>query len=372
MTIQEFQHIFEQTAPPAIAWKGDNVGLQIGNAQDSISNVVVSLDPTIDAARKAAQSKANLIVTHHPLFFHPLKKISAQTRIGELTLFLARHRINLYSAHTNLDSVRWGVNFALAKAIGLAGTRILSPVNDTLVKIAVYVPHSHCDAVADAMHDAGAGMFSKYDHCSFRGEGTGTFRGMSDARPHIGTVGKIEHVREFRLEVLCETWKINDVLTAMRTVHPYEEVAYDLYPLSNPNTEYGLGAVGELTEGMSQRQFLGHVRTALGTPALRYANGAKKKIKTVAVCGGSGSDYIDEAIRQRADAMITADLKYHTFQEYEGKILLIDAGHFETEHLVLPVLAAAIRRIVHRDTVSKKITITTHASNPVHYHTSLT
>jgi dinuclear metal center YbgI/SA1388 family protein len=358
--------------PPEVAWKGDNVGLQIGDEKAAIANIIVSLDPTMDAARMAVRQNANLIITHHPLFFHPIKKISAHTRIGELALFLARHKINLYSAHTNLDSVQWGVNFVLAKTIGLLNSRVLSPVSGSLNKITVFVPQSHCQTVADAMHAAGAGTFSKYDHCSFRGDGTGTFRGMSGARPHIGTVGRLEKVQECRLEMLCETWKIDGVIAAMKSVHPYEEIAYDLYPLSNSNTEYGLGAIGDLKGPMTAQKFLGHLQTALRTPFLRHSSGTSHKIKTVAVCGGSGSDYIDEALRQRADAMITADIKYHTFQEYEGRILLVDAGHFETEHLVLPALASTIRTIVRQNSASKKITITTHSRNPVHYFTSLT
>lgn len=369
MTVQEFQHIFERITPPEVAWKGDNVGLQIGNPQSTITNVIVSLDPTLEAAQTALKRRANLIVTHHPLFFHPIKKLSAQSRIGALAIFLAHHRISLYSAHTNLDSVQWGVNFVLAKAIGLQTPRILSPVNGTLAKITVFVPHSHCQNVADAMHESGAGTFSKYDHCSFRGDGTGTFRGMAGARPHIGTVGKVESVRECRLEMLCESWKIDSVVVAMKRVHPYEEVAYDIYPLSNPNTEYGLGAVGETKTPMTPQKFLGHVQSALRTPMLRHTTGKSKNIRRVAVCGGAGTDYIDEAIRQGADAMVTADLKYHAFQESEGRILLIDAGHFETEQLVLPPLAAAIASIVRQNAAQKKISITTHARNPVHYFT---
>ena len=215
-------------------------------------------------------------------------------------------------------------------------------------------------------------MFSKYDHCSFRSDGTGTFRGNTGARPHIGSIGTLEKVQECRLEMLCETWKIDGVVAAMKSVHPYEEIAYDLFPLSNPNTEYGLGAIGEMKRSMTPKIFLAHIQTALRTPSLRYTPGASQKIKTIAVCGGSGSEFIDEALRQRADAFITADIKYHTFQEYEGRILLIDAGHCETEQLVLPNLASTIRSIIRQNAASKKITITTHSRNPVHYFTRLT
>lgn len=368
VTLQEFQNIFERLVPPAIAWKDDNPGLQIGNRSDTIRHIVVALDPSLEAAHVAKKHNANLIVTHHPLYFHPIKNIAAGSRIGALSLFLARNRINLYSAHTNLDSVRWGVNGELAETLGLTNVSILSPLSDSLVKIVVFVPHTHTEFVAAAMHGAGAGMFSKYDQCSFRTRGTGTFRAKVGAKPFLGTVGSLETAEEHRLEVLCESWKTGDVLAAMRKAHPYEEIAYDMYPLTNANTEFGLGAIGDLQKPVSRNQFLSLVSKRLGTGALRYTAGAKNIIRRVAVCGGSGSELTGEAIRQHADAMITADIKYHAFQEYEQSIMLIDAGHYETERLVLPVLAQRIGTITAQQQRSKKISITLYENNPVHYH----
>jgi dinuclear metal center YbgI/SA1388 family protein len=368
VTLQEFQNIFERLVPPAIAWKGDNVGLQFGNRNDTIRHIVVALDPSLEAAQAAKKHNANLIVTHHPLYFHPIKNITSGSRIGELSLYLARNKINLYSAHTNLDSVRWGVNGVLAEKLGLTDVSILSPLSDSLVKISVFVPQTHTDAVASAMHGAGAGMFSKYDHCSFRTRGTGTFRARTGAKPFVGTIGALEKADEHRLEMLCESWKTGDVLAAMRKAHPYEEIAHDIYPLTNTNTEYGLGAIGNLPRPVSRNAFLSLVKKRLGTGALRYTAGGKKNIRRVAVCGGSGSELTGEAIRQHADAMITADIKYHAFQEYEQSIMLVDAGHYETERLVLPALARRIGSITAQQKRPKKISITLYENNPVHYH----
>ncbi|MDD8018134.1 MAG: Nif3-like dinuclear metal center hexameric protein [Bacteroidota bacterium] len=368
MTVKEFQNKFEPFVPPAIAWKGDNVGLQIGRGTDTIRAVLVALDATLYVAKEAVKKKTNLIITHHPLLFHPVQNLTSDTRVGEIAQFITEKKINLYSAHTNLDSVQWGVNFVLAKALGLTDVQILSPLKDSFTKIVVFVPKNFIETVATAMHNAGAGMFTKYDHCSFRGEGTGTFRGMNNARPFLGEVGKLERAEEIRLEMVCESWKIKDVLSAMRVAHPYEEIAYDVYPLMNENTEYGLGAIGNLPKAVSENNFLSLVKKKLKTPSLRYSAGKGARIKRVAVCGGSGSEYINDAIHQGADAMVTADLKYHTFQDVEHKILLVDAGHYETEHLVLGPLAMKIREILQQRKHSIPVFITETTTNPIRYY----
>ncbi|MFA5832793.1 MAG: Nif3-like dinuclear metal center hexameric protein [Bacteroidota bacterium] len=365
MKIKEFQNQFEQIAPSAVAWDRDNVGLLIGRENDTIRNILVALDLTMDVAKEAKQKNVNFIVTHHPLLFHPLKKITEPSRVGELVLYLTKHKINVFAAHTNLDSVNWGVNFSLAKTLGLTDVKVLSPMKQSLTSIVVFVPEGHTERVAEAMHEAGAGMFSTYDHCSFRGEGTGTFRGMNDAKPFLGTVGVLERAKETRLEMLVENWKIGSVLLAMLKAHPYEEVAYQLHPLENKNTEYGLGAIGNLKNGIAQKDFLTLVKRKLKVKALRFSGNART-IKRVAVCGGSGSEYINDAIALHADAMVTADLKYHTFQDAEEKILLIDAGHYETERIILPVLADKIIEMFKRNNHSEKIFITQHSTNPVH------
>ncbi len=365
MNIKEFQKQFEQITPPAIAWNGDNIGLLVGRENDEIKNILVVLDLTMKVAEEAKRKKANCIITHHPLIFHPLKNITPRSRVGELVLYLTENKINLYAAHTNLDSVKWGVNFALAKTLQLTNVQILSPMKESLTKIVVFVPRDYVEKISEAMHEAGAGMFTKYDRCSFRNEGIGTFRGMNDANPFLGEVGKLEKANEVRLEMLAEHWKIDAVLSAMLKAHPYEEVAYDIYPLLNRNTEYGLGAIGTLPKKMLQKDFLSLVKKKLGAKALRFS-GTSNSVERVAVCGGSGTALIGDAISQNADAMITADVKYHTFQDVEGKILLVDAGHYETEHIVLPALAKKIQQMFKQNKHKGKVFITQHSTNPVH------
>jgi len=218
----------------------------------------------------------------------------------------------------------------------------------------VFVPVSHVNKVAEAIHKSGGGIIGEYSHCSFRTAGTGTFKGLDESNPTIGKKGKVEFVEEVKLEVLVDEWKLDQVLNAMKISHPYEEVAYDVFPLKNDNANYGIGAIGELKNAMDTYDFLHFVSVKLKASTLRYTNSKKKKIKTVAVCGGSCGELVDDAIKQSADAFVTADLKYHTFQDAEGKILLIDAGHYETE---APILDEIKKRLVSFLTENKKIKV---------------
>lgn len=239
MTLGKFQHLLEEWIPPATAWKGDNCGIQVGRTRSEIRNILLALDVTIEVAHEAAARNANLIITHHPLLFHPLRSLTEESREGHIAIYLAEREINLYAAHTNLDCVRGGVSFVMASLLGLHGVRTLSPLTDTLVKVAVFVPSSHLEKVAKAMHDAGGGRFTNYEECSFRSEGIGTFKGMDGAKPFIGTKGILEKTPEVKLEMPVETWNLRAVTAAMLREHPYEEVAYDVSPLQNENTDTG-------------------------------------------------------------------------------------------------------------------------------------
>ncbi len=289
---------------------GDNSGLQVGRAGAEITNILLALDVTLDVAREAQARNANLIVTHHPLLFHPLRSLTDTSRAGEIALRLAERKINLYAAHTTLDHVRGGVSFVMASLLGLKKVRVLSPLENTLVKLAVFVPPQHLERVAEAMHAAGGGRFTNYQECSFRSEGTGTFKGMESATPFIGAKGVLERTPEVKLEMLVESWNLDATMAAMFKKHPYEEVAYDVYPLSNGSSEFGLGAVGELPVPLTGEKLMARVKKAFGTPVLRYAGRMTAAVKKVAVCGGAGFELIERAKRLRADAFITADVKY--------------------------------------------------------------
>lgn len=367
MTIGELQQHFERQTPPGTAWKHDNIGLLIGRPDAVIRNVLVTLDVTMDVAKEAVRRKANLIVAHHPVIFQPLRSVTSSSRTGELVMFLIEKNIAVYAAHTNLDSVKHGVSFALARALGLVNLSVLAPMKESLTKIAVFVPASHAEQVAQAMHGAGGGKFTKYEECSFRTEGIGTFKAMNNAKPFIGSVGTLERTRELRIEMLAERWKVNAILKAMTTAHPYEEIAYDVYTLENRNTEYGLGAVGDMPRPMNAQKFLTTVKRQLGAEGLRFAGALDRPIRRVAVCGGSGSDHLGDARSAGADAFVTADLKYHAMQEADNGLLLIDAGHYETEHLALSPLCDTLQGIGTSNGARFKTFVTQLTTNTIHF-----
>lgn len=345
----------EDWAPREISWDKDNAGLQVGNPDKKIKNIMLSLDLSDEVIGQAIKKNCNFIITHHPILFYPVINIDvAHNKTAMMIEKLIKNDITLYSSHTNLDFTKDGVSFQLAKRLKLNNIRFLKNLTSNQVKLSVFVPEKFVEKVADAIHSAGGGIIGEYSNCSFRTEGTGTFKGSDKSSPAIGKKGVRESVDEIKLEVLIDEWKLKSVINAMKKAHPYEEVAYDIYPLKNSNANYGIGAIGELKNNMSSDDFLGFAASKLKTKNLRFTHGKKVKVKTVAVCGGSCGELIDEAVRQNADAFITADIKYHLFQDAQGKILLVDAGHYETE---LPVLDEIQRRIKLLLNKNKKINV---------------
>ena len=332
MRCNEVIKYLEDWAPKEIAWEKDNVGLNVGSAERKLKNIMLSLDLNESVIDQALKKNCNFIFTHHPLLFKPLTKIDTSTNSTSILVEkLIKNDITLYSAHTNLDFTKDGVSFQLAKKLRLNNIKFLVNLPEKQIKLVVFVPGESLEKVARAIYQTGGGIIGEYTDCSYRLAGTGTFRGSKQTNPAVGNYGRLEFVDEIRLEVLVDNWKIDKVVSAMKSAHPYEEVAYDLYPLKNANINYGIGAIGKLNSPMNKKEFLGHISKCLKVKNFRYSNGTNKKINTVAVCGGSCSDLLNEALKLNADAFVTADVKYHTFQDAERKILLIDAGHYETE-----------------------------------------
>jgi len=358
--------IIEDWAPKSIAWEKDNVGLQVGSLRLEVKNILICLDVDEKVVDEASRKKCNLIISHHPLLFRSLKKLDVgKDKISRIIEKLIKKDITLYSAHTNLDFTKDGVSFQLANRLKLIKQNFLVNLSSDQNKISVFVPSSHADKVAEAMHYAGAGIIGEYTNCSFRILGTGTFRGSAKSNPRIGIQEKIERVEEIKIEVLVNSFDVSKVVAAMKQAHPYEEVAYDVYPLANSNVNYGMGVIGELTKELSEKEFLRHVLKVLQIKNLRYAKGLKTRIKKVAVCGGSGSDLLDAAIQSNADAFVTADVKYHTFQDAESEILLVDAGHFETE---IPVLNELKKRVEKSLTDKTKVYKYSGSTNPIVFY----
>ena len=335
--VREIIDFIETWAPSASAQSYDNVGLQVGHMDADISSGLIALDLTPGIVDEAIQMGAEIIVTHHPLIFNPIQKLSSESLVPSLALKLAEHRIALIAAHTNLDAARDGVSFHLAETVGLTDVQFLSGLDNVVSKLVVFVPIDHAEAVRDAAHKAGAGTIGRYSDCSFSVGGTGQFKPGSSTRPFIGkSEGQLERVHEVRIEMEVVSWKKAAVLAAIKSAHPYEELAYDLFPVSQPYRDAGIGAVGTLTTPMLLSDFLTHVCRVLEAPSVRYAGSPDKLVQRIAVCGGSGSDFIGLAKQAGADVYITGDITYHRFFDVltPGGMIdmaLIDAGHYETE-----------------------------------------
>lgn len=342
MTVQDVIDIVENWAPPEIAWEKDNSGLQCGSRAARVRGILVALDPTLAVAQEAHRFGANMIVTHHPLLFHPLRSVDTDNHVGRMLSQLLKQRIALYGAHTTLDFTEGGTSHILAERLGLETTAFLRRPYRLQRKLVTFVPTASAARVAEALAAAGAGKIGNYDSCSFRLAGTGTFRGNDLTHPVFGEAGRLEEVQETRLEMVVPAPRVQHVLHALRRSHPYEEAAYDLYPTDNSSHEYGAGVIGELPRTERLSAFLLRVKQGLHARRLRWCGEARAPVKRVAVCGGSGGELLDDAIRAGAQAFVTADVRYHAFHEAEGRIALIDAGHYETE---LPLVDAIVRRL---------------------------
>ena len=368
MKLIEIIKNIETWAPREIAWQKDNTGLQVGNPDQRVKNILLCLEVDDNVIDEAIKKKCNFIISHHPLLFSPIKKITpAQDFTSRIIQKLISYDITLYSVHTNLDYTKDGVSFQLAQKLDLRNINFLVNLKSNQYKVVVFVPEKECGLVAEVMFKTGAGNLGEYSHCSYRTDGTGTFLGSSNSNPYIGKRGNLESVHEVKLEMLVERWKLDSVLTAMKKVHPYEEPAFDVYPVDSSNVNYGIGATGEMSKDFQVNEFLKHISDKLVVKNFRYANKTKKTIRKVAVCGGSGSEYLRDAVSQKCDAYITADIKYHTFLEAEENILLIDAGHYETE--ICSLREVKKRILINLDKSSKtEVFLYSGSTNPVIFY----
>ena len=344
--IQDLVGLIHSLFPPSLAEEWDNCGLQVGDPAASVTRVLVALDPNEAALAQTVASGAQLLLTHHPLLLRPLRSVTPGDEAGRVVLAAARQQVAILCAHTNLDRAAGGLNDWLAARLGIAGCQPLAAGDADLLKLVVFVPEGHEAAVAEALFAAGAGHIGGYDRCSFRSAGTGTFRPGPGSNPYLGCIGETEQTAELRLETILPRALVNKTLDKLRRVHPYEEVAFDLIPLANRRPDIGLGRIGRLAEPCSLENFAARVKSALDCKALRLAGGEPKSVAKVAVCGGSGASLIGEAARQGADVLVTGDVKYHEARLAESLgLALVDAGHFATERIVVPELAALIGRI---------------------------
>lgn len=342
-TIKDITSKLEQLAPRQYQEEYDNSGLIIGNINAPVTGILVTLDCTEAVVEEAIQQTCNLIVAHHPILFKGIKKLTGQNYVERTLLKAIQNNIAIYAIHTNLDNVHTGVNLKIAERIGLTNLSILAPRANTLLKLVTFVPPDHAENVRNHLYAAGAGQIGNYKNCSFSVGGEGTFLPIGAARPFVGSQNKSERTSEVRIEVILPVPVRDKVLDALKASHPYEEVAYYLSSLENENQEIGSGMIGELPEPMEALAFLQHVKKQMNTGCVRHTMHTQKPIKTVAVCGGSGSFLLKKAMAKSADAFVSADFKYHEFFDAEGKILIADIGHYESEQYTKDLLVAFLQ-----------------------------
>jgi dinuclear metal center YbgI/SA1388 family protein len=363
MTIKEIISLLEEVAPLSLQEDYDNSGLLTGNSADEASGAVLCLDCTEAVIDEAIESGANLIIAHHPLIFGGVKRLTGSDYVQRCLIKAIKNNIAIYACHTNIDNVHSGVNKKIADKLGLQLPQILAPKKGILKKLVTFVPMSHHEKVLEALFASGAGNIGNYDNCSFNLEGTGTFRGNENTDPFIGKPGELSREPETRVEVLFEASSESRLMQGLRSSHPYEEIAYDIYTLDNLHQQRGSGMWGLLEKEMTEEEFLGLVKKAFQVHTIKHTAKRGKTVKKVAVCGGSGRFLLRAAIATGADAFITSDFKYHEYFDADGRILLLDIGHYESEQFTPEIFYEIIRK--------KFATFAIHLSkistNPVNY-----
>ncbi|KNY25468.1 Nif3-like dinuclear metal center hexameric protein [Pseudobacteroides cellulosolvens] len=333
-------NFMEELAPPHLCEEWDNIGLLIGSKNKKVQKILICLDITRNVVKEAIEQKADMIISHHPFLFKGIKRIIPEDPKGELIYSLIREDICVYCAHTNLDFAENGLNYTLAKTLGLKNIKNLKTyTKEKLYKIVVFVPCEYGEKVTGAMTAAGAGWLGNYSDCSFTLEGTGAFRPLEGSNPFIGDTGKLEKVSEFRVETIVREELLNRVVESMLEAHPYEEPAYDIYSLVQGGKEYGFGKEGELDKALSLDELVSRIKNSLNIKSLRVIGDRSEDIKRVGVfCGSFDGDVIPSL--GKLDILVTGDIKYHTALDIaEMGLCVIDAGHFGTEKIIVNELS---------------------------------
>ncbi len=363
MKVKDVAQILEELAPLAHTEDFDNTGLLVGDPNTGVKGILVTLDTLESVIDEAIQKECNLVVSFHPIIFKGLKKLTGSTYVERVVMKAITNNNSIYSMHTALDNSLLGVNAKICEVLGIQNPKILIPKKGTLKKLTTYIPKDQANALKESLFDAGAGAIGKYDHCSFTTEGKGSFKATEGANPALGDIGKTHYEDEAQINVVFSFEKEQSVLQALFKNHPYEEVAHEIITLDNPNNDIGMGMIGELPQEMDEQGFLRLVKQKMGTPTIKHSEFLGKKIKKVAVLGGSGAFAISAAKGASADVFLTADLKYHDFFQAEKKLLLADIGHFESEQFTKDLLVDHLRKKITNFAVALSESIT----NPIKY-----
>ena len=363
MKIKEIVSALERFAPLPLQDGFDNAGLQIGLTDAEATGALLCLDVTEAVLDEAIALGYNLVIAHHPLLFKGYKSITGRDYVERCILKAIKNDIVVYTAHTNLDNAWGGVNFKMAEKLGLKNLRVLEPKENALLKLVTFVPVAQASEVRNALFSAGCGCIGNYDSCSYNVEGKGTFRAQEGTHPYCGTIGELHTESEVRLETILPAYRKAEVLQALLAVHPYEEPAFDFYPLQNTWQQAGAGVIGELSEPETELDFLKKVKKTFEVECLRHNKLMGREIQKVALCGGAGAFLMPLAIRQGADVFITGEIKYHEYFGHEGDILLAEIGHYESEQYTKEIFYTIIRELF----PSLEVQQTKVTTNPIKY-----
>ncbi len=361
--IKNLTDYLEGIAPLSFQESYDNSGLITGNVDTPIKGIMICLDSTEEVVKNAINNNCNLIISHHPIVFSGLKKINGKNYVERAIILAIKNDIAMYAIHTNLDNILNGVNGMIAKKLGLINLSILSPKKSILRKLVTFSPIASADQIRKALFEAGGGNIGNYSECSFNSLGEGTFKGNELSNPVFGKKGESNTEKEIRIETIFETQNEFSILKALMESHPYEEVAYDVYNLENTYKNVGSGIIGEMVEIQSEEQFLLKVKKTMKVGCLRYTSLIGNEIKKVAICGGSGSFLLPEAIQGGAQIFISADFKYHQFFDADKKIVIADIGHFESEQFTMEL----IQTLILKKFSTFAVHLTEINTNPVQY-----
>ncbi|WP_136466346.1 Nif3-like dinuclear metal center hexameric protein [Flagellimonas onchidii] len=363
MTVKDITNILEELAPLPYAEDFDNVGLLVGNNHMEVTGVLVTLDTLENVVDEAITKGHNLIVSFHPIIFKGIKKFTGGSYVERVVMKAISNNIAIYSMHTALDNSHLGVNAKICEVLGLKAPKILIPKSGTIKKLTTYAPTASVEAVKAALFKVGAGEIGKYNNCSFSTEGQGSFKPTEGTNPTLGEIGKVHLEKEMQINMIFSFEKERNVLNALFESHPYEEVAYEIITLENTNQDIGMGMIGSLENGMEEEAFLKLVKKRMNASVVRHSKLLDKKVKKVAVLGGSGAFAISAAKKAKADIFITSDIKYHEFYQAEGQLVIADIGHFETEQFTKDLLVDYLIKKIPNFAVALSESIT----NPIKY-----
>lgn len=344
MLLKDFLAEMEAVASFSVQEPYDNSGIQVGDPLMEVSKGLICIDVTPAVIAEAIEKKCNLIISHHPLIFKGLKRITGDHYVEKVIIQAIKHDIAIVSMHTNLDNIASGVNHKLATSLGLTDLKILDSRKGLLKKLVTFCPNDHAQAVRTAIFLAGAGHIGEYDCCSYNVEGLGSFRAGEGASPFVGKKNEVHFEKEVRIETIFPAFLGNKIIAEMKKAHPYQEVAYDIYPLDNSFDNVGSGMIGTLKEPLAEKDFMNHVKKVLKVSVVKHSPLTGQLISKVALCGGSGSFLLDKAMQAGAQAFVTADVKFHQFFDPWPQLLLVDAGHYETEQFTKELLYEVVNK----------------------------